>query len=120
MGSRSSRGEKAKVKYARLKPYSEKQRHLLRRLTFLGFKFIGSERGNKPTWYSVPEDICEDLAEINQTPNDPDTPKAFDIVNTEAEKNKIERNEDERAIARAPSRTRSMVPAKASGSEGSE
>lgn len=120
MGSRTSREQKPKVKYARLKPYNEKQRHLLRRLNFLGFKFIGSERGNKPTWYTVPEDICEDLGEINQTPNDPDTPKAFDIVNTEAEKNKIEREEDERAIGRTPIRIRSMTPAKASGSEGSE
>lgn len=82
-------------KLVRLKPYSLKRNHKVRRLTFLGYKFIGSERGNDPNWYKVPEDVARDLEKIHQDPNDPDTPFAFDVVSTDEDKKKLERQDEE-------------------------
>ncbi len=84
-----------RTKLVRLKPYSIKRRHKLRRLTFLGYKFIGSERGNDPNLYKVPEDVARDLEKIHQDPNDPDTPFAFDVVATEEGKKKLEQQDEE-------------------------
>ncbi len=84
-----------RTKLVRLKPYSVKRMHKLRRLTFLGYKFIGTERGNAPHWYKVPDDVGRDLEKIHQDPNDPDTPFAFDVVSTDEDKNKLERQDEE-------------------------
>lgn len=84
-----------RTKLVRLKPYSIKRRHKLRRLTFLGYKFIGTERGNDPHWYKVPEDVARDLEKITQDPNDPDTPFAFDVVATDEDRKKLEHQDEE-------------------------
>ncbi|MCG8424392.1 MAG: hypothetical protein MJE77_41395 [Proteobacteria bacterium] len=64
----------ADTRLVRLKPYSKKKGHLLRRYTYKGIKF-DHQRG----WYRVAKPIADYLAEVRQTADDPDTPLAFDV-----------------------------------------
>lgn len=94
--------------YVRLKPFNVKKGNKLRRFLVFGYKFL-EERG----WYKIPRktdhqkmpatavsppvfeevDVIEYLREVHNDNEDPDSPLAFDIVDTLKEAQEIDKRE---------------------------
>lgn len=87
------------TKYARLKPHNPKRKHFLRSYHLS----MASPEGNllpggvrfevTRGWYPVTEEVAARLAEVHQVESDPDSPLAFDVVNTIEEARAIDARE---------------------------
>ncbi len=69
----------ANTKYVRLKPYNKRKGFLMRRYSVRRKRFIHGR------WYEVPQQLAKYLETVTATPEDPDTPFAFDVCDTRDE-----------------------------------
>jgi hypothetical protein len=83
------------AKLVRIKPFDTKKGHVIRRYTVFATTFE-EHKG----WYRVSNEVAAYLATVRQTPNDEDTPYAFDVV-TQDDAEKIDQAERKKAEERA-------------------
>lgn len=69
----------ANTKFVRLKPYNKRKGFLMRRYSVRRKRFIHGR------WYEVPEQLAKYLDSVTATPEDPETPFAFDVCDSREE-----------------------------------
>lgn len=99
---------------ARLKPYNERKRHLVRTYMIDGARFF-EERG----WYEVSDALGERLRPLTQDYHDEDSPKLFDVC-TKEEAEALEQREAEAEVKASAKRPAQVVTTRSQSSRRAE